>query len=143
MNENFETLDGLIEAMYGAVSGPAGPIDARLQRNTYTPGARLIRTSVGEDGFPKKLEMTIDDYLENTRDFFSKNDFYECETTRTVVHCPPFAYVLSEYEGRTSPESDELVLSGVNSIQCFNDGKRWWVSQLIWNHHAAVPQLGG
>jgi hypothetical protein len=35
----------------------------------------------------------------------------------------------------SNPDSDELLLSGVNSIQCVFDGDQWWVAQLLWNHH--------
>ncbi len=50
-----------------------------------------------------------------------------------MIDCPPFAYVLSEYEAKTDPDSDELFLSGVNSIQCLFDGQRWWVNLMMWN----------
>jgi hypothetical protein len=79
--------------------------------------------------------MSVDDYQENTRELLGSGNFYEYETARKVTHCPPFAYVLSEYEAKDNPDSDELLLSGVNSIQCVFDGDQWWVAQLLWNHH--------
>jgi hypothetical protein len=133
--EPFDGLDGLIGAMYRSVSGPRGAIDARLQGLVFTPQARLIRTGVGEDGEIWRKEMSVADYEESTREFFASRDFYEYETARQIKECAPFAYVLSEYEAKGHPESDEIILRGVNSIQCFFDGQRWWVNHLIWNHH--------
>lgn len=134
--EKFASLDTLIETMYAAVSGPRGDLDMDLERQIFAPDARLIRMGLGEDGTPWRRVMTLEDYEEDTHDFLASTDFYEYETARQVVHCPPFAHVLSEYDGKKSLASDELLLSGVNSIQCLHDGKRWWVYQLSWNHRA-------
>ena len=81
--------------------------------------------------------MSLGDYEADTREFLASTDFYEIETSKTVVHCPPFAYVFSEYEAKTDPLSDDLLLSGVNSIQCVHDGSRWWIYQMMWNHRRA------
>ena len=134
--ESFDSLDSIITAMYQAVSGPSGPLDMELERRIFAPDARLIRCGVDEHGKPWRQVMTIEDYEEDTRAFLRSTDFYEYETARQVMHCPPFAHVLSEYEAKSALDSDELLLSGVNSIQCLHDGSRWWVYQLTWNHHA-------
>lgn len=133
---DFSTLDSVINAMYESVSGPERGIDLELQRLVFSPDARLIRMGLDDDGRTWRKTMTVDEYIEDTRDFLMSNDFFEIETRRQVVHCPPFAHVLSEYEARHDPAGDELILSGVNSIQCLNDGSRWWVFQLSWNHRA-------
>ena len=133
---NFETLDALIDAMYRSVSGPEPGLDVELQRQVFAPQARMIRTGLNKNGTPWRTDMSVSDYEENTREFLSSMVFYEYETARKVTHCPPYAYVLSEYEAKSDLESDELLLSGVNSIQCLYDGNRWQVTQLLWNHHS-------
>ncbi len=130
----FDSLDALIDAMYRSVSGPGG-LDKELQRQVFAPGARMIRTGLGKDGQIWRTDMSVADYEENTREFLESTVFYEYETARKITHCPPFAYVLSEYEAKSDLDSDELLLSGVNSIQCLFDGKQWQVTQLLWNHH--------
>ena len=132
--EEFSSLDPLIEAMYRSVSGPERGLDMALQSRVFAPDARLIRCGVSEDGQPWRQDMSLEDYEEDTRDFLQSTDFYEYETSREVMHCRPFAYVLSRYEAKNDLESQELLLSGVNSIQCLFDGQRWWVRQLTWNH---------
>ena len=131
----FETLDALIDAMYQSVSGPEPGLDTELQQRVFAPGARMIRTGLNPDGSPWRTDMSVEDYEENTRDFLRSTVFYEYETARKVTHCPPFAYVLSEYEAKNDLDSDELLLSGVNSLQCLFDGNGWQVTQLLWNHH--------
>lgn len=132
--EEFETLGPLIEAMYRSVSGPKRGLDLDLQARIFSPDARLIRTGVGKDGKAWRQDMSLKDYEEDTRGFLNSTDFFEYETSRQVMYCHPFAYVLSEYEAKKDPEADELLLSGVNSIQCLYKGERWWIRQLTWNH---------
>ena len=134
--EEFTCIGSVIEAMYRAVSGPGRGLDMELERQVFAPDARLIRMGVDEHGELWRQVMTLEDYEEDTRAFFASSDFYEYETARQVVHCPPFAHVLSEYEGKRDPASEELLLSGVNSIQCLFDGNRWWICQVSWNHRA-------
>ncbi len=143
MNDNsiqterdFSTLDSLVRAMYESVSGPGRGIDMELQKLVFAPDARMIRMGLDEDRQPWRKTMSISEYVEDTREFLESTDFYEYETGRQTMMCPPFAHIFSEYEARHHPDSDELILSGVNSIQCFNDGRRWWVFQLTWNHRA-------
>lgn len=131
--QSLESLDDLITAMYRSVSGPKGGLDMEMERRIFTPDARLIRTGLDEDGKPWRKVMSLEDFEEDTRDFLASTDFYEYETARTVIDCRPFAYVLSEYEARTDLDSDELFLSGVNSIQCLFDGTRWWIHTMMWN----------
>lgn len=134
--QDFSTLDSVIGAMYEAVSGPERGIDMALQRQVFSPDARLIRMGLGEDGKPWRKTMTINEYVEDAGEYLQSTDFYEYETGQQVVLCPPFAHVLSEYEAKGDPDSDDLILSGVNSIQCLHDGQRWWIYQLTWNHRA-------
>jgi hypothetical protein len=116
-NHPFASMDSVIEAMYRSVSGPEPGLDTETLQRIFLPQARMIRTGLGDDGKVWRTEMSVDDYQENTRELL------------------PFAYVLSEYEAKDNPDSDELLLSGVNSIQCVFDGDQWWVAQLLWNHH--------
>ena len=68
---------------------------------------------------------------ERERDSFSEIDFGS-----TFEEYLDPGYKTHEYEARDDREDGELILSGVNSIQCLNDGSRWWVYQLNWNHRA-------
>lgn len=42
--------------------------------------------------------MSIDDYANRARDYFSKNDFFEREINRTVDTFEPITQVFSTYE---------------------------------------------
>ena len=132
----FRTLDSIIDALYQSVSGPNRELDMALQRQIFGPDARLTRTGIGPDGRPWQRHMDLDAYEADTLEFFASTDFYEYETAREAMLAAPFAYVLSEYAAKSDPLSEEILLSGVNSLQCRFDGNRWWIERLLWNHRA-------
>jgi hypothetical protein len=58
--------------------------------------------------------------------------FYESEVSRKVEQFGAIAHVFSTYESRHAPE-EKPFSRGINSIQLFNDGKRWWVVTIFWD----------
>jgi len=126
------TIDGVIEAMYRGISGPAGPRDALADSTLFHPTARLTRTIIDEHGRPQAKVMTHAEYVADTRPFFAANDFWEVEVGRVVHRLGSIAHVLSTYEGRTRIDDAVPERRGVNSIQLFHDGRRWWIMNMIW-----------
>ncbi|MGZ8978295.1 MAG: hypothetical protein ACXW22_12760, partial [Allosphingosinicella sp.] len=51
-DEDFATIDGLMTALYGSISGPPGGQDFELSRRVYHPDVRLVRTRLDEAGRP-------------------------------------------------------------------------------------------
>jgi hypothetical protein len=40
--------------------------------------------------------------------------------------------VFSTYESRHAPGDAKPFQRGINSIQLYNDGQRWWIVNLLW-----------
>lgn len=117
------------------MSGPAGrSIDWDREREMYHPAARLMRSGVDEDGRPWIRVMTLDDYIVDTTPFFAENDFYEVEIGRHVDRFGNVAQVRSAYEARRHPDDADLLKRGVNLIQLYNDGVRWWIISVLWDN---------
>ena len=57
--------------------------------------------------------------------------FWEAEIWREARLFGDMAHVLSAYETRRT-RAGEVVNRGVNSIQLFRRGDRWWISAMIW-----------
>jgi hypothetical protein len=130
-----ESLDAIIRAMYESVSGPVGlDRDTPRERALFMPGARLVRVSLAEDGTPQAKAMDIDTYLSDTADFFRENDFYEVEIARRTDLFGQIAQVFSTYEARHKLADPEPFKRGINSIQLFNDGNRWWIVNMLWDN---------
>ena len=128
-------IDEAITSLYETVSGPAGAErDWEKERNYQHPEARLIRTSVDDEGRPAMNIMTLDGYVENTREFFHENDFYEVEVARRLDVFGNVAHAWSTYEARHQPNDQKPFMRGINSIQLFNDGERWRILHVLWDN---------
>jgi hypothetical protein len=58
--------------------------------------------------------------------------FFEREIARTTDTFGQIVHVFSTYESRHAPTTPSLSMRGINSIQLYHDGKRWWIVNLLW-----------
>ncbi|HEX8773999.1 MAG TPA: hypothetical protein VF735_10350 [Pyrinomonadaceae bacterium] len=129
-----ESLDAIIPALYETVSGPAGEErDTPRMRTLFMPGAHLVRTIIADDGTPRAHMMDVEGYARDTAEFFRQNNFYEVEIARRTDLFGNIAQVFSTYEARHEAEGPAFK-RGINSIQLFHDGKRWWVVNMLWDN---------
>ena len=129
----MESIDGIIQAMYETISGPAGPRDWDRERSLFAPGARLQPTRPKEGGGGIMDMLDIEGYIASRGPFFAANDFWEVEVERRVDRFGNVAHAWSRYEGRRSQDAEPF-LRGTNSIQLFYDGDRWWVVSVLWDN---------
>jgi hypothetical protein len=136
------SLDAIITAAYDGISGPAGKKrDWNRQRSLFVPGARLIPTAIkageneGVDLAPQILD--VEQYIERVERFFEKSGFYEKEIARRTEQFGRIAHVWSTYESRHSPDDPKPFMRGINSIQLFHDGSRWWIVSIYWQHESS------
>jgi hypothetical protein len=134
-------LDALLRTFYEDVSGPAGAPRNRHADAVFHPHARLMRTGVDEAGRPWIKVMTPAEYAVDTVGFFAANDFHEIEVARRVERFGNVAWVRSVYEARRHPDDATVIKRGVNSIQLFHDGERWWVVSVLWDNERAGLSL--
>lgn len=133
--ECVETIPSLIEALYDSISGPAGQERKwDRMRSLFFSDARLIRTTVEESGTPQALVMDVEAYIENTSVLLRGHGFYEWEIARRIDRFGNIAHVLSTYEARHHRDDREPFKRGINSIQLFHDGERWWIVNMIWDN---------
>ena len=75
----------------------------------------------------------VDGYIRSRGPFFRQDAFYEREVARVTERFGAVAHVFSTYESRRAPEAKPF-MRGVNSIQLFHDGDRWWVMSVLWDN---------
>jgi hypothetical protein len=131
--EDVDSIEGIVKALYDNISGPAGPRDWDRERSLLAPGARLQPTRPKEGGGGTMEVLDIEGYIASRTPFFAQGDFYEVEVSRRVDSFGNIAQVWSQYEGRRSPEGEPF-MRGINSIQLFNDGDRWWIVSVLWDN---------
>jgi len=142
---DVKSIDGIIAAIYDVISGPAGQKrDWERERSLFIPGARLIPTATvpgKTDVDLTPLVLDIEGYIARVEPLLEKEGFYEREIARRVEQFGRIAHVWSTYESRHNPNDAEPFMRGINSIQLFNDGNRWWILSIYWQHESSQHPL--
>jgi hypothetical protein len=143
---DVESIDAIIAALYDEISGPVGKKrNWDRERSLYLPGARLIPTTNpgGEHLALEPQILDIEQFIARVEPFFAKSGFYEKEVARKTDHFGQIAQAWSTYESRRDPSDPEPFMRGINSIQLFHDGARWWIVSIYWQQESAahpIPQ---
>jgi hypothetical protein len=121
-------IDQVIKALYGVISGPAGPRDWKRFRS-------LFHTDAFMAAFTPKRELrkfSPAQYVQNNGPFFMQNSFNEKEIGRKVNQFGNVAQVFTSYEfeaGTTPP----LRKRGINSIELIKEKGRWFIMSITWD----------
>ena len=78
--------------------------------------------------------MTPEDFVQNTDSVFTADGFYEIEIGDVTETYGNIAHRFSSYASFRSSEDTEPFNRGINSFQLLNDGDRWWVLSIFWQH---------
>src|ERR1044071_8809174 len=130
-SKDVASVDAIIAALYDVISGePGASRDWDRFRNLFKPEARLMPSRKNPQGELILGSLAPEDYIQmfSTR---ITTGFYERELHRTAEQYGTVTHVFSTYE--TKEKTDGPVTnSGVNSIQLFFDGKRFYVVNISW-----------
>ncbi|MFK7848616.1 MAG: hypothetical protein AB8G77_25235 [Rhodothermales bacterium] len=130
--EDVTTLDGIITAYYEIVSGPAGSIpDKERDFAIHIPDSPVIIMTEDKDGNVVPNRMTISGFHER----FSgprETGFFEYEISRETQQYGAMTHIWSTYEWRAT-EDGPVGGRGINSIQLYHDGNRWWITSEIFD----------
>jgi hypothetical protein len=129
---DVDSAEHIIAALYDVISGPAGKRDWDRFRSLFYPGARLIPTVKNEKGEIGARVLSPDEYSTRSQAFFDREGFFERSIANRIEQWDRIAHVWSTYESRHTKEDVTPFARGINSIQLFNDGKRWWVITVFW-----------
>ena len=144
---DVSSIDGIINAAYDGISGPAGKKrDWDRQRSLFLPGARLIPTAMEagvNDGRLGPQFLDVEAFIGRVEPYFQENGFYEKEIARRTEQVGQIAHVWSTYESRHHKDDAEPFMRGINSIQLFNDGTRWWIVNIYWQQESADSPIPG
>ena len=135
------SIDAIINAAYNGISGPAGKKrDWDRERSLFLPGARLIPAAVEagvNDGRLAPQFLDVEGFIARVDLYVRDHGFYEKEIARRTEQVGQIAHVWSTYESRHNEDDPEPFMRGINSIQLFHDGTRWWIVNIYWQHESA------
>lgn len=132
-SKDVSSIEGIIAALYDVISGPAG--QARnwdRMRTLFIPEARLIPTGKRSDGSFGKRVLSVEDYITSSGPLLEKNGFFEREIGRKIEQFGGVVHVFSTYDSKRTLADEKPFMRGINSIQLWNDGKRWWIITILW-----------
>ncbi|MDW3652269.1 MAG: hypothetical protein R8P61_34655 [Bacteroidia bacterium] len=127
------SLDAIIEALYGSISGDKGEKrDWDRFKYLFTPEAKLIPSAKNPEGITKYRIMTPESYVETSGSYLEENGFFEKETYRVTEEYGSLVHIFSTYDSYHTSKDEKPFARGINSIQLLHDGKRWWIMQIYW-----------
>ncbi len=140
--EDVSSMDAIIKTLYDVISGPAGQKrDWDRFRSIFASGARLIPTGRDAAGKGRALFWSADDYVKNAGASLETSGFFEQEIGRTVEQYGRIVQVFSAYESRRTAADEKPFARGINSIQLFDDGTRWWIVTVFWEQESAANPI--
>jgi hypothetical protein len=141
---DVESVDGIVAALYDVISGPAGkPRDWDRMRSLFAPEGRLMAVGVRPDTSVVLRAMSVEDYITRNSKAFATMGFFEREAARTTETFGQIVHVFSTYESRKAAGDAKPFQRGINSIQLYHDGKRWWIVNVLWraeDEHLPLPE---
>jgi len=130
--DDVKSIDSILAALYGVISGPAGERDWDRFRSLFLPQGRLTSATKNPDGSFRVRPMGVEDYAKGAGSYFAQHAFYEGPIVNRVETFGNVSQVFSSYESRHTP-SEAPFARGVNSIQLLYDGSRWWIVSILWD----------
>lgn len=126
--------DAIIRALYDVISGAAGTArNWDRMRSLFHPEARLIPAGRAQDGSYRIRVMTLSDWIAGAEPFFAREGFFERELAHRSERFGQIVHRFSTYDSRHAASDTAAFARGINSIQLFNDGRRWWVMNIMWD----------
>jgi len=128
---DVSSMDAIIKAIYDSLSfHEKGEPNFNRFRFLFNPKAPLIRiTAEGVNVWD----------VEGFASFFmgrvqrgEVKSFYEAEISRKTDAFGSIAQIFSTYKKAINTQNPESFVRGINNIQLYFDGQRWWISSLLW-----------
>ena len=128
---DVSSIDNIVKAIYEAITfSESEKPDMDRLRDLFTPQAVLIRVTPDQ-----VIEMDLASFISNFSERIrtgAMKSFYEAEISRKIHLYGSIAQVWSTYKKGINTEDPESFGRGINSIQLYYDGIRWWISSILW-----------
>ena len=142
--DDVGSVDGVLRAFYEVTNvAPGAPRQWARDRTLYVPWIRFVALGPGATGRPKVTVWTHDEFVAASDPLMAKG-FVEREIHRVTRRYGNMVHVDSTYEILPGPGSP-VRGRGVNSLDLYFDGQRWWVASVVWQSedaaHPIPPEL--
>lgn len=127
--DKVSTIDAIVKAGLEIISGEKGETrDWEEFRQLFTPNATFALVQHDTLGNARYRSFTLEEFVRIGRRGYEQNGFLEYEIKKTVDEYNGIAHVFQSYYAKGQREE-----KGINSYQLFYDGKRWWITSILWS----------
>ena len=134
--------DAIIKALYDVISGPSTQNrDWDRFRNLFTKDARMMTVAPHKDSGKVIRTITPEQYIERNGKRLQEIGFVEAELNRITESYGAVTHIFSTYKSDYVVNGTPVKAKGINSIQLYNDGKRWWILSIFWQSESKEVPL--
>jgi len=131
LSADVQTIDGIVDAFYEVISGPAGqPREWGRDATLYLEPIFFTIVDVDASGRPAARTISKQEYVDRSDPWLVETGFVEREIHRETRRFSSIAHVWSTYEWTAG---DGTTGRGINGIHLFHDGDRWWITHATWD----------
>lgn len=140
--KDISSPEAIVAAVYDVISGPAGQKrNWERMRTLFVPDARMMATGKRPTGEFIRRVMSVEDYIAASGPILERDGFFEIEIGKKTEQFGNIVHVFSTYESKRATTDEKPFMRGINSIQLWNDGKRWWVLTILWQSESAETPI--
>lgn len=139
--EDVNSIDAIVHALYDVISGPAGDRNWMRFRSLFYGNAPIGTAYETPDGKEGVFMFDVNGYVRQDDPYFKKNSFFESEMARKTQQFDRIAHVFTSYQSKKDPSEAKPFQRGINALQLFNDGTRWYITSLIDEDESAKNPL--
>jgi len=137
--DDVGSIDGMIKAWYDIVTVPKGQTpDWGRDHTLYIDDIRFVEIRQRKDGLVPHI-VSHQQFADESAPI-AVGGFYEREIHRVTERFGNIAHVWSTYESRRSADGP-VIARGINSIELFYDGRRWWIANAVWDEETPTRPL--
>ena len=134
--------EAIVAALYQVISGDAGVArDWDRFRALFHPTARMMPSGLNREGVGVVRSITPDEYIALAEPALVGQGFHEREIARRSERFGHIVHVWTTYEGLHSLSDPRPFVRGINSIQLFHDGTRWWILSVYWQGESPAEPI--
>jgi len=131
--QDVASMESIIGALYDVISGPAGQgRDWDRMRSLFVPEARLIPAVYRRDSTPTVRVLSVEQYITAVGPQLERSGFFEREIAHREERYGGVVHRFSTYDSRRAAADPAPFARGINSIQLWFDGRRWWIVTIYW-----------
>lgn len=126
--------DAIIKALYDAISGPTSKTrEWNRFRFLFGKEARMLIAVPHKDSGTIIHTITPEQYIDRNGKRLQEIGFVEKELHRITETHGAVTHIFSTYQSDLTVNGTPQQVHGINSIQLFNDGKRYYIVSVFWD----------